>query len=150
MHGSGPEGVSVDRAQSAASPWVLPGAGALSGLWEESQPCVAKQDLPRRTGQHIPRVPPGQSTERPRHNTACEASVLCPGCDKNLCVTRMLIGGRGLAAWSASVCSFEADFTCAPSSQWKPKNLPKLQGGSNEACCQPLMCRAHTCQGPST
>ncbi|CAE7571862.1 unnamed protein product [Symbiodinium sp. CCMP2456] len=47
-------------------------------------------------------------------------------CDKNLC----------------------ADFTCAPSSQWKPKNLPKLQGGSNEACCQPLMCKAHTCQDP--
>ena len=54
--------------------------------------------------------------------------------------------GSGYLA-SGIFLSTEADFTCSPSSQWKSKAIPKLQGGSNEACCQPLMCQHHTCQG---
>ncbi|CAE7561881.1 unnamed protein product [Symbiodinium pilosum] len=57
----------------------------------------------------------------------------------------------GLGSTFAECCdkNFCADFKCSPSSQWKPKALPKLQqGGSNQACCQALSCKDYTCQDP--
>eukprot|EP00439_Symbiodinium_sp_Y106_P084096 s46_g24.t3 len=92
-----------------------------TGLWEESQPCVAKQDLPRRTGQHIPRVP--------------------PGCDKNLCVTRMLIGSTDEECCELKLCK---DYTCSDATKWSMKPLMEdgspRKGFDDETCCEEIFC----------